>query len=183
MKLLKTCPILICIAAIAIVLSVTSYALEDEVYSDYAADYQPDKAPHFIMVFKGMTDGVYPWDKVGYPSGSEGDALSFQSETPDMSDHMDYSDESSVSGKDSATADSDNKENDGGREARHQHAACSRQTDEDTIVDEGGKACQWNKPGPIGERMGCRHNLRIIGEQTEQKTSTKNIGSCEHQCQ
>ncbi|MBE5832604.1 MAG: acylhydrolase [Butyrivibrio sp.] len=113
MKLLKTCPILICIAAIAIVLSVTSYALEDEVYSDYAADYQPDKAPHFIMVFKGMTDGVYPWDKVGYPSGSEGDALSFQSETPDMSEHMDYSDESSVSGKDSATADSDNKENDG----------------------------------------------------------------------
>lgn len=113
MKLLKTCPILICIAAIAIVLSVTSYALEDEVYSDYAADYQPDKAPHFIMVFKGMTDGVYPWDKVGYPPDSEGDALNFQSETPDMSDHMDYSDESSVSGKDSATADSDNKENDG----------------------------------------------------------------------
>lgn len=113
MKLLKTCPILICIAAIAIVLSVTSYALEDEVYSDYAADYQPDKAPHFIMVFKGMTDGVYPWDKVGYPSDSEGDALGFQSETPDMSEHMDYSDESSVSGKDSATADIDNKENDG----------------------------------------------------------------------
>ena len=61
MKLLKTCPILIMIVAIAIALSVTSYALEDTVYSDYTYDYQPDKAPHFIMVFKGLTDGVLPW--------------------------------------------------------------------------------------------------------------------------
>ncbi|MCR5556830.1 MAG: acylhydrolase [Butyrivibrio sp.] len=64
MKLFKTCPILIFIAAIAIALSVTSYALEDTVYSDYTYDYQPDKAPHFIMVLKGLTDGVYPWSQV-----------------------------------------------------------------------------------------------------------------------
>lgn len=108
MKLLKTCPILLCIAAIAIALSVTSYALEDEVYSEYAADYQPDKAPHFIMVFKGLTDGVYPWDRalssgtdsVDDTLNSEGDVLSFQSETPDMSSHMDFSDDASASEKD-----------------------------------------------------------------------------------
>ncbi len=75
MKLLKTCPMLIFIAAITIALSVTSYALEDTVYSDYTMDYQPDKAPHFIMVFKGLTDGIYPWGKE-FSNGIEGSDVS-----------------------------------------------------------------------------------------------------------
>ena len=100
MKLLKTCPILLCIVAIAIALSVTSFALEKDVYSDYAVDYQPDKAPHFILVFKGMTDGVYHWDKALNRADSadgEGDVLSFQSETPDLADHMDYTESGNAS--------------------------------------------------------------------------------------
>ena len=64
MKLLKTCPILLMIAAITIALTITSYALEDGVYSEYAAGYQADKVPHFVLVFKGLTDGVFPWSKV-----------------------------------------------------------------------------------------------------------------------
>ncbi len=111
---------LLCIAAIAIALSVTSFALEDSVYGDYAADYQPDKAPHFILVFKGLTDGVYPWDKAissgfngsGNSSDGEGDVLSFQSENPDMSGHMDYSDDTDALGKELSAAGGGGENND-----------------------------------------------------------------------
>ena len=68
MKLLKTCPILIGIVAITIALSVVSYVYEDSVYSEYAEGYEVDKLPHFVLVFKGLTDGVYPW---GSTLGSE----------------------------------------------------------------------------------------------------------------
>lgn len=61
MKLLKTCPILIGIVAITIALSVVSYVYEDSVYSEYAQGFEVDKLPHFVLVFKGLTDGVYPW--------------------------------------------------------------------------------------------------------------------------
>lgn len=63
MKFFKTCPILISIAAITIILSAVSYALEGGVYGEYAATYQAESAPHFILVFKGLSDGVYPWSK------------------------------------------------------------------------------------------------------------------------
>ncbi len=71
MKLIKTCPMIIFIAAITIILSVTSYALEGGVYSEYAATYQADKAPHFILVFKGLSDGVYPWSQSFVSEGED----------------------------------------------------------------------------------------------------------------
>ena len=86
MKVLKTCPILIVIVAIAIALSVTSYALEDTVYSEYAYDYQPDKAPHFIMVFKGLTDGVLPWSEAASAVPGESELADGSSDTADQAE-------------------------------------------------------------------------------------------------
>ncbi|WP_029232381.1 GDSL-type esterase/lipase family protein [Butyrivibrio sp. VCB2006] len=63
MKLLKTCPLLIGIVAISLILTATSFALEDSTYASYKEDYDPAKLPHFILVMKGLTDGIYPWDE------------------------------------------------------------------------------------------------------------------------
>lgn len=64
MKLLKTCPILIGIAVITIALTIVSYVYEDSTYADYAGDFDNAEIPHFVLVFKGATDGVFPWGGV-----------------------------------------------------------------------------------------------------------------------
>lgn len=64
MKLLKTCPILLGIVVVTIALTVTSYAFEDTTYAQYKDDVDPGMLPHFILVFKGLTDGVFPWSEV-----------------------------------------------------------------------------------------------------------------------
>ncbi len=63
MKLFKTCPILIGIVAITIVLSVLSYAFEGTAYKQYLEGYDVGRLPHFVLVFKGASDKVYPWTK------------------------------------------------------------------------------------------------------------------------
>lgn len=68
MKLLKTCPILIGIAVITIALTIVSYVYEDSTYADYAGDFNNAEIPHLVLVFKGATDGVFPWGGVK-PSG------------------------------------------------------------------------------------------------------------------
>ena len=65
MKLLKTCPILIGIVAVTIGLTTTSYALEDSTYAQYKDEVDPANLPHFVLVFKGLTDGIYPWSNLG----------------------------------------------------------------------------------------------------------------------
>ena len=80
MKLLKTCPILIGIVVITIALSVVSFVYEDSIYADYKSDYDQAKLPHFILVFKGATDGIYPWNDAAtmnreLADGEETDAL------------------------------------------------------------------------------------------------------------
>lgn len=64
MKLLKTCPILIGIAVITIALTIVSYVYEDSTYADYAGDFDNAEIPHFVLVFKGATDSVFPWGGV-----------------------------------------------------------------------------------------------------------------------
>ena len=71
MKLLKTCPILIGIAVITIALTIVSYVYEDSTYADYAEDFDNAEIPHFALVFKGATDGVFPW--VGVMTSGEND--------------------------------------------------------------------------------------------------------------
>ncbi len=61
MKFLKACPIVIGTLLITIVLSVVSFVGEKGVYEEYSEGYDAGKMPHFILVFKGLSDGVYPW--------------------------------------------------------------------------------------------------------------------------
>ncbi len=70
MKLLKTCPLLNMVAVATIALTVVSFAFEDTTYAEYKEGYDESKMPHLILVFKGLTDGVYPWD-VAYPAAQE----------------------------------------------------------------------------------------------------------------
>lgn len=65
MKLLKTCPILIGIVVVTIALTAASYALEDTTYAEYKDEVDPANLPHFVLVFKGLTDGIYPWSNLG----------------------------------------------------------------------------------------------------------------------
>ncbi len=61
MRLLKACPIVVVTLLITIALSVISYAGEGSVYAEYAQGYDAGTMPHFILVFKGLSDGVFPW--------------------------------------------------------------------------------------------------------------------------
>ena len=64
MKLLKTCPILLGIVVVTIALTATSYVFEDTTYAQYKDEVDPGMLPHFILCFKGFTDGVFPWSDV-----------------------------------------------------------------------------------------------------------------------
>lgn len=75
MKLWKTCPLLILTVAITIALSVVSYAYEDTIYSDYRSEYDEAMTPHFVLVLKGITDGVFPWDNLIVPIDDESGLL------------------------------------------------------------------------------------------------------------
>ncbi len=81
MKFIKTCPIIIVTFLITIALLVVSFALEKDVYADYTEDYDAGKAPRFIFVFKGISDGIYPWSNV------EEEVVE---PYVDMSSHMEY---------------------------------------------------------------------------------------------
>ena len=63
MKVLKKNPILVGIVVITIALTIISYAFENKVYTEYLEDYDYSKVPHFVLVFKGATDGIYPWSE------------------------------------------------------------------------------------------------------------------------
>ena len=63
MKFLKACPIILGTLLITIALSVLSFVGEKGVYAEYAEGYDAGTMPHFILVFKGLSDGVFPWSK------------------------------------------------------------------------------------------------------------------------
>ena len=63
MKLVKYCPLLFLTAVVSIILSCLTFALKNDLYSDYAVDYDSAKTPLFAVMMKGMADGVYPWDE------------------------------------------------------------------------------------------------------------------------
>ena len=76
MKLLKACPMVIGTLLITIALSVVSFVGEKGVYSEYSEGYDAGTMPHFILVFKGLADGVYPWSHEDYSSESLADEKS-----------------------------------------------------------------------------------------------------------
>ena len=97
MKLLRTCPILLGIVAVTIALTATSYALEDTTYAQYKGEVDPASLPHFILVFKGITDGVFPWSDIGTDNQTGEDNLIADIATStDDSDVLDGSDEASL---------------------------------------------------------------------------------------
>ncbi|SFC61346.1 GDSL-type esterase/lipase family protein [Butyrivibrio sp. YAB3001] len=64
MKLLKVCPILAGIVVVTIALSLVSFVLEGSTYSSYQGEVDYSKVPHFALVFKGASEGIYPWSRV-----------------------------------------------------------------------------------------------------------------------
>jgi TATA-box binding protein (TBP) (component of TFIID and TFIIIB) len=68
MKMIKECPILCGVVAIAIILSAVSFAFMGTAYGRYSDPVKEGKAPLMTMFFKGVSEGVYPW------SGEAGDA-------------------------------------------------------------------------------------------------------------
>ena len=63
MKLLKACPIIIGTLLITIALSVTAFVGEKGAYAEYASEYDAGTMPLFVLVFKGLSEGVYPWSE------------------------------------------------------------------------------------------------------------------------
>ncbi len=63
-KIIKECPILCGIVAIAVILSVVSLVFMGTTYGRYSDPVKEGKAPLLSMFFRGITDGVYPWSGV-----------------------------------------------------------------------------------------------------------------------
>lgn len=63
MKIFKNCPLLVGVAAISVILSIISYACQSSAYSEYSETLDFGSTPHIALVFKGLSDGVYPWSK------------------------------------------------------------------------------------------------------------------------
>lgn len=63
MKIFKNCPLLVGVAAISVILSIISYACQSSAYSEYSETLDFASTPHIALVFKGLSDGVYPWSK------------------------------------------------------------------------------------------------------------------------
>lgn len=63
MKIFKNCPLLVGVAAISVILSIISYACQSSAYSEYSETLDFGSIPHIALVFKGLSDGVYPWSK------------------------------------------------------------------------------------------------------------------------
>lgn len=62
MKFLKTCPMLICVAVCSIFITVISFVYQDTVYAEYQEEYDSMTAPHFVLVIKAATEGIFPWN-------------------------------------------------------------------------------------------------------------------------
>ena len=63
MKIFTNCPLLVGVAAISVILSIISYACQSSAYSEYSETLDFGSTPHIALVFKGLSDGVYPWSK------------------------------------------------------------------------------------------------------------------------
>ena len=62
MNCFKTCPLLTGVVMFSIIVSTLSFILKGTLYSEYATDFDPAELPFFVMMAKGVSDGVMPWD-------------------------------------------------------------------------------------------------------------------------
>lgn len=99
MKLLKTCPILLGIVAVTIALTATSYVFEDTTYAQYKDEVDPGTLPHFVLVLKGFTDGVFPWNSTQESYVSEEDVSSEIQDTSGADTSADAADETNDQSK------------------------------------------------------------------------------------
>mgnify|MGYP002853385013 CR=1 FL=1 len=92
MKLLKTCPILVGIVAVCTILSIVSFACEKTVYSEYAQMLDLGKEPHFVILFKGLSDGIYPWSRVDNEPADNYEGIAEDEPVSENTDSGSYSD-------------------------------------------------------------------------------------------
>ncbi|MEE3494679.1 MAG: GDSL-type esterase/lipase family protein [Butyrivibrio sp.] len=62
MNCFKTCPLLAGIVMFSIIVSILSFILKGTLYSEYATDFDPAELPFFVLMAKGVSDGVMPWE-------------------------------------------------------------------------------------------------------------------------
>lgn len=63
-KIIKECPIIIGIGAVAIVLTVAGFLFKDTVYAEYRGADGSSETPLIAVALNGMRDGVFPWTSV-----------------------------------------------------------------------------------------------------------------------
>ena len=77
-KILKKCPILVGIVAVAIALSIVSLIFKDTAYAEYAGQYESGDIPLLALSLKGANDDTFPWS-----SGEDEGLLTEDIQSPD----------------------------------------------------------------------------------------------------
>ncbi len=70
-RLIKECPILIVITAVAVVLTILGLCFRSTAYAQYAGDEESFKYPALSYVLQGARDGVFPWSELRPEEGDE----------------------------------------------------------------------------------------------------------------
>ena len=61
MNCFKTCPLVTGVVVFSIIISAVTFVAKGSIYADYSADYDPAEQPLFVVMIKGISDGVMPW--------------------------------------------------------------------------------------------------------------------------
>ncbi|MCR5671282.1 MAG: hypothetical protein K6G10_09775, partial [Butyrivibrio sp.] len=61
MKWFKECPLIFSLATVSLILTIISFALKDDVYESYTEGQKDFSHPVLSLVFRGFSDGVFPW--------------------------------------------------------------------------------------------------------------------------
>ena len=76
MNCFKTCPLVTGVVVFSIIISAVTFVAKGSIYADYSADYDPAEQPLFVVMIKGISNGVMPWqifDKESVMAAKEDD--------------------------------------------------------------------------------------------------------------
>ncbi|WP_051625378.1 GDSL-type esterase/lipase family protein [Butyrivibrio sp. AE2005] len=76
MNCFKTCPLVTGVVVFSIIISAVTFVAKGSIYADYSADFDPAEQPLFVVMIKGISNGVMPWqifDKESVMAAKEDD--------------------------------------------------------------------------------------------------------------
>ena len=89
------------VAIFSITLSIFTFAFKDSAYAEYMVGVDPAQMPFFVAMFKGVSEGMMPWDAFSYKGSGQDD----NEENVDPQELLKAeNDQSDVSGNDVAEA-------------------------------------------------------------------------------